>query len=60
MWLTRAEYVATVDYERVLATGWDHTEYEDVRSFTLVTGRRILQGGGRASMWVAMLSNEIS
>lgn len=32
LWLTRAEYVATVDYERVLATGWDHTEYEDVRS----------------------------
>tara|TARA_B100000809_G_scaffold212225_1_gene216118 strand:- start:7616 stop:8269 length:654 start_codon:yes stop_codon:yes gene_type:complete len=32
LWLTPAEYVETVDYERVLATGWDHTEYEDVRS----------------------------
>lgn len=32
LWLARAEYVETVDYDRVLATGWDHTEYEDLRS----------------------------
>ena len=32
LWLARAEYVETVDYERVLATGWDHTEYEVLRS----------------------------
>lgn len=28
---TRDDYIAGVDYARVIATGWDHTEFEDLR-----------------------------
>ncbi len=45
VWLTWTGYVETVDYERVLATGWDHTEYEDLRS--IHAGDRKAHIGGR-------------
>ena len=31
LWATEDEYVATVDYANVIATGWDHTEFEDLQ-----------------------------
>ena len=31
VWQTKEDYVATTDYARVIATGWDHTEFEDLR-----------------------------
>ena len=31
VWQTKDEYVAGVDYARVIATGWDHTEFEELR-----------------------------
>ena len=31
VWPTRQAYVDTVDFARVIATGWDHTEFEDLR-----------------------------
>ena len=31
LWGTEDEYVATVDYANAIATGWDHTEFEDLQ-----------------------------
>ena len=31
MWATEDEYFAGADYESVIATGWDHTEFEDLQ-----------------------------
>ena len=31
IWQTADEYVADVDYAAVIATGWDHTEFEDLQ-----------------------------
>ena len=30
-WATEEEYVAAVDYANVIASGWDHTEFEDLQ-----------------------------
>ena len=31
IWATGGEYVAGADYASIIATGWDHTEFEDLR-----------------------------
>ena len=31
LWPTKEDYVAGVDYANVIATGWDHTVFEDLR-----------------------------
>ena len=31
VWPTEDDYIATADYARVIATGWDHTEFEDLQ-----------------------------